>query len=109
MLVNQGRNRTVLFIKRTSIFIPSPTGIMLTGVKITGIKLNIPYIELDFSNQGLSTLDVDVIVADTDINYGTELTWRVLNLVGNDPITDQVSYDNLVVKGWTIYGNTNFI
>jgi len=78
------------------------------GVKLTGVKINIPYIEIDFSNQGLSTVDVDAIVADTDANYSQELTYRILNLVGNDDITDETSYNSLIVKGFEIFGNTSF-
>lgn len=108
MLINIGRNRTILFIRRTLIFIPSPTGVTIVGVKTIGVAINIPQVLLDFSNQGLLSVDVDAIVADTDSNYVQELTWRVLDLSGNEPITNQINYDNLTDKGFTIYGDTSF-
>ena len=107
MFINQGRNRSMLFIRRT-VFIPSPTGMMLAGVKTEGVSMNIPYIELDFSGQGLSSVDANAVLQDTDANYVAELTWRVLDLSGNDPMTDEASYDSLINKGWTIYGDTEF-
>lgn len=108
MFVNQGRNRGILFISRSTVSFPSPTGIMLVGTKLVGVKVNIPYLELNFSNQGLSTDDVDAILVHIDNTHDTELTWRVIDLTGNEPITDQTTYDVLLTKGFEIYGETDF-
>jgi len=104
MFLNTGRNRGFLFITRTLISIPSPTGVMLVGVKLEGVGINTPSLMLDFNGQGLSTVDVDAIVAFVDANYGPELTWRILDLRGNAIITDVASYNSLVSKGFEVYG-----
>jgi hypothetical protein len=108
MLINQGRNRSVLFITRTTITIPGPTGIMLTGVKLIGVKVNVPYLEYDFEGKGYTSAEVNTIIQTIDGDHVFELTWRVISLQGNDPITDETTYDSLIAKGFEIYGDTLF-
>lgn len=108
MLINQGRNRGVLFIVRQTVTIPDPTGVMLTGVKLTGVKINIPYLEYDFADKGYTSSQVDLILQTIDGDHVTELTWRVIYIGGNQPITDQATYDSLIAKGFEIYGDTKF-
>jgi hypothetical protein len=109
MFINTGRNRGLLFITRTTFTIPDPTGVMLTGVKLTGVKINIPYTEYDFSNQHLTSAQVDAILQNLDATNVLELTWREIHLEGNGPMTDKASYDSLVAKGFDIYGDTALI
>jgi len=105
MLINQGRNRGLLFILRTSVSFPSPTGIMLVGTKLVGVKVNMPYLELDFGYQGFTEEEVTAIMQGIDDSYTTELTWRIIDLRGNANITDTVLYNSLIAKGFEIYGN----
>lgn len=109
MLINTGRNRGLLFITRTTLVIPDPTGILLTGVKLTGVKINIPYLEYDFANLFYTSDQVNAILQNLDSINEFELTWREIHLEGNAPMTDKASYDSLVAKGFDIYGDTALI
>ena len=98
MLINTGRNRGILFISRSTVSFPSPTGVMLVGTKLVGVKVNIPYLEYDFKSQGYTSAEVNSILQTIDGDHVTELTWRVINLQGNGPITDKATYDSLIAK-----------
>lgn len=104
MLINTGRNRGILFIRREIISIPDPTGVMLTGVKLTGVKINIPYTRYEFENQSLTSDQVNAILQSIDSDSEFQLTWRVIDLSGNNAgYTDLATYNSLIAKGFEIF------